>query len=143
MRIYVKLQITLDKRNSETLVSTTVSLSGKVGATECITQLVTRLMDESEPFRKMTVQAIDRTLEKTGGSELDNRLVERLIDGMLYAFQEVGSEQDVAILNGFGTIVNALGLRISNFLAKICGNSAGICPILRSNLLRTRVHLTL
>jgi splicing factor 3B subunit 1 len=119
-RFWVR-RMALDKRNSETLVSTTVSLSGKVGATECITQLVTRLMDESEPFRKMTVQAIDRTLEKTGGSELDNRLVERLIDGMLYAFQEVGSEQDVAILNGFGTIVNALGLRISNFLAKICG----------------------
>ena len=45
--------------------------------------------------------AIDETLEKSGSSELDERLVERLIDGMLYAFQEVGSENDKAILKPF------------------------------------------
>jgi len=72
-------------------------------------------------FFSLFLTAIDETLEKSGSSELDERLVERLIDGMLYAFQEVGSENDKAILNGFGTIVNALGTRITAYLAKICG----------------------
>ena len=119
-RFWVR-RMALDIRNSKTLVKTTVSLSTKVGASVMIENLVVKLMDESEPFRKMTVNAVDEILEKNGSAELNERLIERLIDGMLYTFQEVGSEQDREILNGFGTIVNALGVRISSYLAKICG----------------------
>ena len=42
-----------------------------------------------------------------------------LVDGILYAFQEQISDDQV-ILNGFGTIVNALGLRTKPYLTQIC-----------------------
>merc|ERR1712020_244480 len=45
---------------------------------------------------------------------------EQLIDGILYAFQEQTTE-DVVMLNGFGTIVNALGKRVKIYLPQICG----------------------
>ena len=54
-RFWVR-RMALDKRNAATLVRTTVSLSEKVGASECVSQLVLRLMDESEPFRRIAVQ---------------------------------------------------------------------------------------
>lgn len=54
-RFWVR-RMALDKRNAATLVKTTVSLSEKVGTSECVSQLVLRLMDESEPFRRITVQ---------------------------------------------------------------------------------------
>ncbi|CAG8827008.1 5281_t:CDS:2, partial [Racocetra persica] len=41
-----------------------------------------------------------------------------LIDGILYAFQEQTVE-DIVMLNGFGTVVNALGLRVKPYLQQI------------------------
>ena len=41
------------------------------------------------------------------------------MDGMLYAFQEQITE-DMIVLNGFGTMVNALGLRTKPYLSQIC-----------------------
>jgi splicing factor 3B subunit 1 len=39
---------------------------------------------------------------------------------MIYAFQEQQSEDNV-MLNGFGTVVNALGLRAKPYFPQICG----------------------
>ena len=41
-------------------------------------------------------------------SDIDERLEVRLIDGIIYAFQEQTTEDQV-MLDGFGTVVNALG----------------------------------
>ena len=84
-----------------------------------------------------------------GAADIDSRLEEQLIDGILFAFQEQTSEvshaphsltpylplsflpplhdlpifflQDVIMLNGFGVVVNALGMRVKPYLPQICG----------------------
>lgn len=43
-----------------------------------------------------------------GASDIDERLEMRLVDGIIYSFQEQTTEDQV-MLDGFGTVVNALG----------------------------------
>jgi splicing factor 3B subunit 1 len=56
-----------------------------------------------------------------GASDIDARLEELLIDGILYAFQEQTSDDANVMLNGFGAVVNALGQRVKPYLPQICG----------------------
>eukprot|EP01116_Phalansterium_solitarium_P016214 TRINITY_DN3719_c0_g1_i1.p1 TRINITY_DN3719_c0_g1~~TRINITY_DN3719_c0_g1_i1.p1 ORF type:complete len:1198 (+),score=509.99 TRINITY_DN3719_c0_g1_i1:133-3726(+) len=114
-------RMALDKRNYRQLVDTTVELSNKVGAAEIITRIVDELKDESEPYRKMVMETVDLTIKALGASDIDQRLEERLIDGMLYAFQEQTSDDTNVMLNGFGTVINALGLRAKAYLPQIAG----------------------
>ena len=44
--------------------------------------------------------------------EVDSRLEEQLVDGIVYAFQEQTSDDTTVMLNGFGSVVNALGVRV-------------------------------
>jgi len=55
-----------------------------------------------------------------GSADIDSRLEEQLIDGILYAFQEQTTE-DTVMLNGFGAVVNSLGKRCKAYLPQICG----------------------
>jgi splicing factor 3B subunit 1 len=111
----------LDRRNYKQLVDTTVELANKVGGAEIIKRIVDDLKDESEPYRKMVMETIDNIVKNLGSSEIDSRLEEQLIDGMLYAFQEQVSDDTNVMLNGFGTVVNVLGLRVKPYLPQICG----------------------
>ncbi|KAF4714146.1 Splicing factor 3B subunit 1, partial [Perkinsus olseni] len=56
-----------------------------------------------------------------GVQDVDSRLEEQIVDGMLYAFQEQSSDDTQTMLNGFGTIVNCLGVRIKPYLPQIAG----------------------
>ncbi|KAI9347201.1 armadillo-type protein [Zopfochytrium polystomum] len=109
----------LDKRNAKQLVETTVELAQKVGVTEIVGRIVEDLKDESEPYRKMVMETIENIVSTLGSSDIDDRLEEVLIDGILYAFQEQTVE-DVVMLNGFGTVVNSLGVRVKPYLPQIC-----------------------
>lgn len=112
-------RMALDRRNYKQLVETTVELANKVGVSEIVGRIVTDLKDESEPYRKMVMETIEKVVSNLGASDIDPRLEELLIDGILYAFQEQTVE-DVVMLNGFGTVVNALGMRIKPYLQQIC-----------------------
>lgn len=103
------------------------------------------LKDENEQYRKMVMETIEKIMGNLGAADVDSRLEEQLIDGILYAFQEQTTEvcsktvrnyenstrmhtimilffsQDVVMLNGFGTIVNTLGKRVKAYLPQICG----------------------
>ena len=114
-------RMALDRRNYKQLVDTTVELANKVGSAEIITRVVDDLKDESEPYRKMVMEAIERIVSNLGASDIDNRLEEQLIDGILYAFQEQTTDDTQVMLNGFGTVVNSLGLRVKSYLPQICG----------------------
>ena len=83
--------------------------------------LVDILKDESEPFRQMAMSAIEKVVQNLGASDVDLRLEEALIDGILYAFQEQTGDEVNAILSGFGVVVNALGTRVKPYLPQICG----------------------
>ena len=122
-------RMALDRRNYFQVVETTEELANKVGCSEIVGRIVDDLKDDSEPYRRMVIETMRRVLDNLGASDIDDRLEERLIDGMLYAFQEqavdasivanaIGRESQV-MLDGFGTVVNALGERCKPYLKQI------------------------
>jgi splicing factor 3B subunit 1 len=134
-------RMALDRRNYRSLIETTVALAEKVGAGEVIGAIVEELKDDSEPMRRMVMECVDKVLTLLGASDVSPRLEEQLLDGVLYAFQEaatVGADEATAglggvpatvglnqgarvILNGFGTVVSALGGRCKPYLPQIAG----------------------
>ena len=76
------------RRNYKALVETTVELANKVGSSEIVSRVVEDLKDESEPYRRMVMETIDKVVSALGSSDIDARLEELLIDGILFAFQE-------------------------------------------------------
>lgn len=113
-------RMALDRRNYRQLVDTTVEIANKVGSAEIVTRIVDDLKEDSEQYRKMVMETIENILINLGSADVDNRLEEQLIDGILYAFQEQTTE-DTVMLNGFGAVVGALGGRTKPYLPQICG----------------------
>ncbi|KAL3424805.1 splicing factor 3B subunit 1 [Phlyctema vagabunda] len=111
-------RMALDKRNYRQVVETTVDMGQKVGVGEIVERIVNNLKDESEAYRKMTVETIEKVIASLGAADIGERLEERLIDGILHSFQEQ-SVEDIVMLNGFGTVVNALGTRCKPYLPQI------------------------
>lgn len=111
-------RMAMDKRNYRQVVETTVDLGQKVGVGEIVERIVNNLKDESEAYRKMTVETIEKVIASLGAADIGERLEERLVDGILHAFQEQ-SVEDIVMLNGFGTVVNALGTRCKPYLPQI------------------------
>jgi splicing factor 3B subunit 1 len=111
-------RMALDKRNYRQVVETTVDIGQKVGASEILERIVNNLKDESEPYRKMTVETVEKIVASLGAADIGERLEERLIDGILHSFQEQ-SVEDIIMLNGFGSVVNALGTRCKPYLPQI------------------------
>ncbi|KAI9897473.1 hypothetical protein N3K66_007329 [Trichothecium roseum] len=111
-------RMALDKRNYRQVVETTVDIGQKVGVSEIVERIVNNLKDENEAYRKMTVETVEKIVASLGAADIGERLEERLIDGILHAFQEQ-SVEDVIMLNGFGSVVNALGSRCKPYLPQI------------------------
>lgn len=109
----------LDRRNYRALVSCTEELANKVGASDIIKLIVDDLKDESEPYRRMVMETIQKIVQNLGASDIDGRLEEQLVDGLVFAFQEQASDDTPVIINGFGVVVNALGERIKPYLPQI------------------------
>ena len=113
-------RLSLDKRNYQSVVSTTVDLGQKVGVSEIVERIVKNLKDESESYRKMTLETIEKVIASLGAADVGERLEEQLVDGLLFSFQEQSdSTTDLVMLNGFGTVVNALGTRCKPYLPQI------------------------
>ncbi len=111
-------RMALDRRNYRQVVETTVELANKAGVAEIVSRIVNDLKDESEPYRKMCMEIITKVVAALGAAEIDERLEIQLIDGIIYAFQEQTVEDQV-MLDGFGTVVNALGIRVKPYLTQI------------------------
>lgn len=73
-------------------MDTTVELANKVGAAEIISRIVDDLKDEAEQYRKMVMETIEKIMGNLGAADIDHKLEEQLIDGILYAFQEQTTE---------------------------------------------------
>ncbi|KAB8621904.1 hypothetical protein FH972_026013 [Carpinus fangiana] len=111
-------RMAMDRRNYRQVVDTTVTLGQRVGVGEIVERIVGNLKDESEAYRKMAMETIEKLIASLGAADIGERLEERLVDGVLHAFQEQTTE-DIILLNGFGTIVNALGQRCKPYLPQI------------------------
>ena len=114
-------RMALDRRNYKQVVETTVEIANKVGCSEVVRRIVDDLKDESEPYRKMVIETIEQVIQNLGAGDIELRLEEQLIDGILYAFQEQASEDNNSILSGFGTVANALNERMKPYLPQVCG----------------------
>lgn len=121
-------RMALDRRNYKQVIETTEELANKVGCSDIVGRIVDDLKDESEPYRRMVMETTKRVLENLGASDVDERLEERLIDGILFAFQEQAvdatmgsSRENQVMLDGFGTVVKALGERCKPYLKQIAG----------------------
>ena len=111
-------RMALDKRNYKQLVETTVELAQKGGVAEIVGRVCNDLKDESEPFRKMVMETITKVVANVGAADIDERLEVLLIDGIIFAFQEQTLE-DTVMLDGFATVINALGGRVKPYLPQI------------------------
>ncbi|KAF9052360.1 ARM repeat-containing protein [Hymenopellis radicata] len=111
-------RMALDRRNYKQVVETTVELAQKAGVAEICGRIVNELKDEAEPYRKMVMETITKVVATLGASDIDERLEVRLIDGIIFSFQEQTTEDQV-MLDGFGTVVNALGIRVKPYLTQI------------------------
>lgn len=67
----------------------------------------------------MVMETITKVIASLGASDIDERLEVRLIDGIIYAFQEQTTEDQV-MLDGFGTVVNAFGKLYKNLSYNSC-----------------------
>ena len=85
-----------------------MELAQKAGVSGIVGKVVNELKDEAEPYRKMVMETITKVVATLGASDIDERLEMRLVDGIIYSFQEQTTEDQV-MLDGFGTVVNALG----------------------------------
>ena len=114
-------RMALDRRNYRAVVDTTAALAARIGVSAVVGRVVEDLKDEAEPYRRMVVDAIDRVLTAQGAADIDARLEEVLVDGMLFAFQEATETDTTVVLKGFGTVVTSLGPRAAPYLPQIVG----------------------
>jgi splicing factor 3B subunit 1 len=113
----------LDKRNYKQVVETTVSLAEKVGGHVIIEQIKDDLKDESEPYRRMVMETIDKIISSLGMADIKPRLEEELVDGALFLYQEqLNEDNGWIILNGFTCLINGLKHRVIPYLPQICGS---------------------
>lgn len=111
-------RMALDRRNVREVVRSTVAVAHKVGTADVVARLVHLLKDDSEPFRRMALDAIREVVAQLGTAGVDERLEALLVDGMLYAFQEQ-SVEDRVVLDGVGTVAAGLGTRMQPYLTQI------------------------
>ena len=109
----------LEKRNYMQLVETTLAIAKRVGPVDVLEKIVGDLKDGSEAYRKMVLETVTKVIEMHGVSNIDTRLEELLVDGLVYAFQEQSSEDAFVIIRGFGIIANAFGVRLKPYLSQI------------------------
>ncbi|CAJ0582767.1 unnamed protein product, partial [Mesorhabditis spiculigera] len=119
-KFFWNYRMAMDRRNHRQLVDTTVEIAQKVGCAEIVSRIVDDLKDENEVYRKMVMETIDCIVAVHGTNDLDSRLEEQLIDGILYSFQEQ-TQEDAVMLNGFGTVCRGLGIRCKPYIPQICG----------------------
>lgn len=61
------------------------------------------LKDEAEQYRKMVMETIEKIMGNLGAADIDHKLEEQLIDGILYAFQEQTTEVMILIIRQVAT----------------------------------------
>lgn len=114
-------RMALDRRNYREVVETTVAFAKKVGGGFMIEQILVNLKDEAEPFRKMTMHAIQQIITELGSHDIEDRLLQLLVDGMQSAFLEQTAEDSI-FLDGIGCVMKSLGPKCIPFLPPLCSS---------------------
>ncbi len=59
-----------------------------MGGAEIIKKIVDELKDENEAYRKIVIETIERIVGQYGVADVDAKLEDRIMDGILFAFSE-------------------------------------------------------
>ena len=62
-------RMALDRRNYRQLVETTVEIANKVDVADIVGRIVEDLKDESEPYRRMVMETIEKVVTNLGASD--------------------------------------------------------------------------
>lgn len=115
-------RVALDKKITNLCINACYALSLKVGTVQVILSILPSLKDESEPYRRMGLETSDKVLTALGSFDLDDRTINRLLDGLLFCFQQQhleNKQSNAIVLNGFGNILNNLGIRVKPHIMAI------------------------
>ena len=79
-------RIAHDHKNAKQLVETTLEISSKIGGADVIGRIVDHLRDDSEPYRMLVMEAVEKIIATLGVADIDSRLEDQLMNGIIYAF---------------------------------------------------------
>ncbi|KAJ2610061.1 U2 snRNP component prp10 [Coemansia sp. RSA 1365] len=119
VRCFWARRAALDRRHARHVIDATVALAAAAGGAPVVERLVAHLKDESATHRAMAVDAVARTVTELGVADIDARLEELLMDGVLYAFQELPADAARTELDALGSVLRALGSRAAPYLQQI------------------------
>ena len=119
-------RMALDRKNYKGVIDVTVEIAKKISCAEVLNIIVYYLKDENEIFRKMTLECVEKIISKMGVIDIDKRLEQLLIDGLMLCFEEQNTDDsnnnnsNDIVLTCFGQVVTALETRIKPYLPTIC-----------------------
>ena len=67
------------------------------------------------------METVEKIVSNQGVADINAKLEEKLMDGILFCFQEQSTEDSNVVLNAFGTVVNCLGIRTKPYISQMCG----------------------
>lgn len=107
-----------------------MEVANKVGAAHIVGRVVDDLKDENEQYRKMVLETIEKVMANLGASEIDSRLEEQLIDGILYAFQEQTNE--VSSCPVYSRLASLVGILYKEVIKSNPTNIKSVCAVVHS-----------
>ena len=119
-------RMALDSKNYKGVIDVTVEIAKKISCAEVLNIIVYYLKDENEIFRKMTLECVEKIISKMGVIDIDKRLEQLLIDGLMLCFEEQNTDDsnnnnsNEIVLSCFGQVVTSLETRIKPYLPTIC-----------------------
>ena len=119
-------RMALDRKNYKGVIDVTVEIAKKISCSEVLNIIVYYLKDENEIFRKMTLECVEKIIAKMGVIDIDKRLEQLLIDGLMLCFEEQNTDDsnnnnsNDIVLSCFGQVVTSLETRIKPYLPTIC-----------------------
>lgn len=105
---------------SKLVIDATAKLAVQFEFLDVLELIVIHSKDENENLRRMSLEAINKMLSSSSDNliGLDSQLEMRLVDGVLFAFQEQ-TIQNKIYLSAFGTVVEKLGVRVKPHINSI------------------------
>ena len=107
-------RMALDRKNYKGVIDVTVEIAKKISCSEVLNIIVYYLKDENEIFRKMTLECVEKIIAKMGVIDIDKRLEQLLVDGLMLCFEEQNTDDsnnnnsNDIVLSCFGQVVTSL-----------------------------------
>jgi splicing factor 3B subunit 1 len=116
------VRLAIDRRTARQLIETTVDLAKRIGAAAVLFYLVDRLKDrESDHFQKITLEAIQRVVEKVGTIDVSADLLNRLVESVFDCLHMDDTGMAHAALHGVVAVAKSLEGRMAPYAPQLVG----------------------